>query len=567
MCIMILSIISCTKKNKETNDEFKELLAEIDNKSIEEIKKEINSNVKTFEKFVSFFDDPSFKDEIKKIAKEDESYGSLYKIDTSKINDAMNQFADIKFQQQFESNKTKLKFIFPGRFNDPVSLGEGVSEYYTPQKVYYSNGKTETETEGFKKRVSSDFFYDWGNAIPIDSMKIDYKIKYITEIDSVTLSKNNPKVNYGGGEIRIEEIKDNYIYITKSSSIKEILKYQAMNDEGKILDGSSSMSGSFSPKRQKKVIRGLLSAFKTLQTKLNEDKFENASQVKDYIIKKFGKLDYFTRSSLYHKELFYRGNVASIKLFFEKESKKIETNFIARNISNYGDLIPMAKAKRDTTMFINKNGEEQFKVAGNYVAVNSRFYTDDKFYYHLNVAQKEMTKLLAFNITGMDKMVAVQQEESGLIALFDLENKQLSPYKYNEIYPYKNTILASMADKICRLDDLGNAKIIKDVLNIDDEIEGMIMVQSEKGKYGFLNSSGEIAVPLKYERTNSFTEGLAFVSKSDRKFGFIDKTGKEIIPFIYYSHYKSNGFENGVAIVQTKKGEILKLNKKGEILN
>lgn len=60
----------------------------------------------------------------------------------------------------------------------------------------------------------------------------------------------------------------------------------------------------------------------------------------------------------------------------------------------------------------------------------------------------------------------------------------------------------------------------------------------ENGKYGFkLKSSGEIAIPSKYDLgriciSHSFYEGLA-VAKLNGKYGFIDKTGKLVIPLIY----------------------------------
>ncbi|MEP7148028.1 MAG: WG repeat-containing protein [Acidobacteriota bacterium] len=48
--------------------------------------------------------------------------------------------------------------------------------------------------------------------------------------------------------------------------------------------------------------------------------------------------------------------------------------------------------------------------------------------------------------------------------------------------------------------------------------------QKSGGKCGFIDKSGSIVIPVKYDVANSFSEGLAPVSING-KWGFIDKTG------------------------------------------
>lgn len=52
-------------------------------------------------------------------------------------------------------------------------------------------------------------------------------------------------------------------------------------------------------------------------------------------------------------------------------------------------------------------------------------------------------------------------------------------------------------------------------------------------RYGFIDTAGQVAIPLEYCDAGSFSEGLAWVRNDDGKCGFIDKTGAVVIPFEY----------------------------------
>jgi hypothetical protein len=54
--------------------------------------------------------------------------------------------------------------------------------------------------------------------------------------------------------------------------------------------------------------------------------------------------------------------------------------------------------------------------------------------------------------------------------------------------------------------------------------EGLAPVQVG-GKFGFIDKTGKMVIPPKYDDAFSFSEGLALVKIGD-KFRYIDKTGK-----------------------------------------
>jgi len=76
--------------------------------------------------------------------------------------------------------------------------------------------------------------------------------------------------------------------------------------------------------------------------------------------------------------------------------------------------------------------------------------------------------------------------------------------------------------------------------NISEISEGLI-VAKQHNKYGFVDKSGNVALPLIYEEAYKFYEGQAQV-KINGRWGTIDKSGKYIIhPAYEYSFYFSEG--------------------------
>lgn len=84
-----------------------------------------------------------------------------------------------------------------------------------------------------------------------------------------------------------------------------------------------------------------------------------------------------------------------------------------------------------------------------------------------------------------------------------------------------------------------------------------VRVGAEEGgpQCGYINTSGDVVIPLKYFSAKSFQEGLAAVAireGEEVKWGFIDESGKTVIPFKYsYAGY----FENGLANVAFGNGK------------
>lgn len=91
--------------------------------------------------------------------------------------------------------------------------------------------------------------------------------------------------------------------------------------------------------------------------------------------------------------------------------------------------------------------------------------------------------------------------------------------------------------------------------------EGLAKVKKD-GKYGFVDKTGQVVIPLQYDYAWSFSEGLATVKKNG-KIGYIDKTGKVVVPLQY--DYLKKDFDHGRMFAEVKRnGDTYYVSKLGD---
>lgn len=104
------------------------------------------------------------------------------------------------------------------------------------------------------------------------------------------------------------------------------------------------------------------------------------------------------------------------------------------------------------------------------------------------------------------------------------------------------------------------------------ENEGLYPI-IQNGRYGYINTKGEIVISPQFEKAAQFREGLAY-AESDGKYGFIDPKGKWVIPAMYdvnpnaprffaLTIFGTSFFNEGMALVK-KDGQLRFINTKGK---
>lgn len=109
------------------------------------------------------------------------------------------------------------------------------------------------------------------------------------------------------------------------------------------------------------------------------------------------------------------------------------------------------------------------------------------------------------------------------------------------------------------IDTSGDVAIAATFDEADGFSDGLAVVRIN-GKYGYIDKSGKVAIAATFDAADGFSEGLAAVKK-DNRYGYIDKTGKLMIPMKYRD---ARRFSNGWAAVND--GEYLYIDKKGNVV-
>lgn len=79
--------------------------------------------------------------------------------------------------------------------------------------------------------------------------------------------------------------------------------------------------------------------------------------------------------------------------------------------------------------------------------------------------------------------------------------------------------------------------------------EGLAEVK-KNGKWGFVDKTGQVVVPLQYDYAWGFHGGLSVVVSNDKR-GFIDKTGQVVVPLQY--DWVEEDFSNGRIFAEVKR--------------
>jgi WG containing repeat len=165
---------------------------------------------------------------------------------------------------------------------------------------------------------------------------------------------------------------------------------------------------------------------------------------------------------------------------------------------------------------------------------------------------KEPTTLAMFQPSNYDRSGIVNLATGAII---------VPPDYYFTPYDYRNGYITFKRDNKRGIMDSTGKEVVYGVY--DDFSPGflndMAWVSKEK-KYGFINKTGQLVIPIQYESVGGFSEGLARV-KLNGRWGFINSAGNTVIPFQFT---ETQNFESGSAWVRDEKGRTFYIDKTGK---
>jgi len=559
---VILNFSITSLHAQDMNPEMEAFIERMDGANLEELEKELDEGIEGLRAFAGFFD--SSGPELKDYTKEEERFEDSFKIDTSIVAKAIGQFDNIGFTQIFRDDKSLVKFRKIGNeYWNTEWMGEGMEEKFIPKTIFYSDGSS--ISEGISDNSISFFFENpWGKLAIIDSIQVDYNIHYTAAYDSLEVSKNTRKIKYENTLIKIKKLEKNHLYLTVSDEYKDRLNIRALNAEGKFLNQNSS---SFSPMPDNKSKDGfteILSLLEEVQKKLKANAFKDTESLKKYLLKKVGKIESVKdKDGVYHMKYYFEGSIESLRLFIETEEKSKNVSFTATNTSGFGDIILIQN--KTENIFLDANAKELFRTP--YIPIESlgaRYFQNDSLYYHLNLETKKLDELkVAYVWEATNGLAFIQKAKEDQLLMYNAEHELLSNMLFTKLYVIDKQFVQGIDVQNVNyiLSSKGDIKKLEGISDIRDLYDSR-MAAKYNDRFGFIDPSGEIAIPFTYREVENFKNGFAIVANEANKFGVIDIDGKPVVPLIYS---RILSYKKGFAWVATEDAYQL-INNDGKIL-
>ena len=565
--LLFIPFLMCTisqTKAQVLTSEMETFLEELENTSLEELEKELDEGISGLKSFMGFFQ-PS-QEKIQSIPTEEERFSEPFNIDISAIPLLTSQFEDIGFSQVFEAGKSYLEFQKIGNeVWNTIRTEEGVAEIFTPKKIYFKDGTT--TSEGISDNEISFFFKkEWGDMKVVDSVDIDYEIRYTKAYDSLLITKNTKKINYKEGVVKVKKLENNHVYLTISDDFTNEIYIRGLNSNGKPLSESSSSYAPTSDNNSGKELSSMLTILENVQSKLKKDQFKDTQQIKKYLRKQVSKIKPpKDNDGVYHKRIYFNGNVDKIMLYIETEEGADTVSFTATNNTRYKDVL--INQTTEHIIFMDEQAKEVFRIDIKPLErIGNRFFIENETFYHLNMATKSLDSLTMLDVfeTSNGLVFMRPHEEKGFFTYDATTLKQLSDVELETIWNVSQEYAHAIdSDKVnYTINRKGKLKKIEGVTKILEDPSDGLLLSKFNGKYGFIDVSGEIIVPLIYNDAFSFQEGLAIVENDKGLSGYVDTKNNIVIPLTYIS---AKPFENGIAFVETG-DEYQLIDKTGKIV-
>lgn len=143
--------------------------------------------------------------------------------------------------------------------------------------------------------------------------------------------------------------------------------------------------------------------------------------------------------------------------------------------------------------------------------------------------------------------------DNGAIAMFDSNYHQMTPFLYHDILAHNEDVYLVMRDrKYGYLNEQGEEYIKCEYDMAGPIINGFATIMKEQ-KYGIIRKDGNVILPTEFDHSGLreeayvFHDGRALVEKNGR-FGYVDTTGTIVVPIFYDDAYQ---YSEGLAPIKS----------------
>lgn len=267
------------------------------------------------------------------------------------------------------------------------------------------------------------------------------------------------------------------------------------------------------------------------------------SEIADiFVVEKVGKYGFYSLEGDEILKPTYPNYVVSKEYITVEENDKTVMYDFFGNVVKTNNYASVSEVE-GTSYFIAKSEDGYYSIISKDVNVNDKYifmeYAFGDYFIFTNEENKtgvlhvwegvviEPTYTVILKIEGMNALEA--RDESNALHLYDS--------KLEEVFVLENAVVQKVNDNYTVIYSDTEMKYInkdgKVVENTEVYPDNKLYSIQKDGKWGFVNNSGEIVVPCKYDLVTELNlYGFAGV-KQDGKWGVIDEKGKELVVPVY----------------------------------
>lgn len=267
------------------------------------------------------------------------------------------------------------------------------------------------------------------------------------------------------------------------------------------------------------------------------------SEIADiFVVEKVGKYGFYSLEGDEILKPTYPNYVVSKEYITVEENDKTVMYDFFGNVVKTNNYASVSEVE-GTSYFIAKSEDGYYSIISKDVNVNDKYifmeYAFGDYFIFTNEENKtgvlhvwegvviEPTYTVILKIEGMNALEA--RDESNALHLYDS--------KLEEVFVLENAVVQKVNDNYTVIYSDTEMKYInkdgKVVENTEVYPDNKLYSIQKDGKWGFVNNSGEIVVPCKYDLVTELNSyGFAGV-KQDGKWGVIDEKGKELVVPVY----------------------------------
>lgn len=219
-------------------------------------------------------------------------------------------------------------------------------------------------------------------------------------------------------------------------------------------------------------------------------------------------------------------------------------------------ILPLAYD--EISEYPNDRGFRAVKKNGKWGAVNSRWQIIVPCVYDEVSVYSGQSRFAIANYIGHG------YPQKRVVGLTDTSGKIIVAPYYSSIHSFKNGWAMVMKDSLCGfIDSLGNIVIPLRFERLNSEFHNGLCLAYQNGKAGFIDTTGAIVIPCIYDDARVFT-GEATGVKQGEKWALIDGEGKLITDFVY--DYISYEWRRDGEVQVRRDGKLGYINARGKVV-